>query len=90
MSRKPRRLIPWVSLLVLYVAAMLVFAWSRVQYRQYEYWIADAMSRQQALRERYDKLNIELASVRTPARLEAQARRLGMIRPEAGRIVNIK
>lgn len=87
---RPRRLMPWVVLLALYMACMLIFAWSRMQCRQYEYWMVEVLTRQKALRERHDNLNIELATVRTPARLESQARRLGMIRPTASQTVHVK
>jgi cell division protein FtsL len=74
---------PWALILVALIAELFAFTWVREEYRRTGYDISRLTLRNQALLERKDALKIELARLRSPARIAEIAReQLGLKMPE--------
>ncbi|UCD77649.1 MAG: cell division protein FtsL [Desulfobacterales bacterium] len=71
-------------LMIVFIAELLFYTWCRVQYTQIKYDIADLMEKNQQLSTVRDNLKIELARLKSPARISKIAReKLGLISPSA-------
>lgn len=79
-----RRLLGLGALLVL---ACIVHVWVRLQVIRVGYDLSAARNLQLRLDHERRELEIELATLRDPARIEEVARRLGMTAPRAGQVV---
>ena len=79
-----RRLLALGGLLVL---ACMAHVWLRLQVIRLGYDLSAARAMQLRLEHERRELEIELATLRDPARIERVARRLGMIAPRAGQVV---
>ena len=74
---------PWALILVALIIDLFAFTWVREEYRRTGYDISRLTIRNQALLERKDALKIELARLRSPARIAEIAReQLGLKMPE--------
>jgi cell division protein FtsL len=74
----------WIMLMAFLFAETLLYAWCRVQCVNAGYAIDREMRRQEALLEQRNTLNIELARLKSPERIEAIARtRLGLVMPDS-------
>ena len=78
-----RRLLRLGALLVL---ACIVHVWLRLQVIRLGYDLSAARTMQLRLEHERSELEIELATLRDPARIEQAARRLGMTAPRAGQV----
>lgn len=80
----------WIILMVFLFAEALLYAWCRVQCVNAGYGIDREMRRQEALLKQRSKLNIEMARLKSPERIEAIARtRLGLVMPDSHQRVMI-
>ncbi|WP_419660307.1 cell division protein FtsL [Desulfosarcina variabilis] len=74
----------WIILMVFLFAEALLYAWCRVQCVNAGYGIDHEMRRQEALLKQCNSLNIEMARLKSPERIEAIARtRLGLVMPDS-------
>lgn len=84
---KPRRKTNaglWIVVMVLLFAETLLYVWCRMQCFNTGIAIDEAQRTQEALSNQRKTLNIELARLRSPERIEAIARtRLGLVMPDS-------
>lgn len=74
----------WIILMVFLFAEALLYAWCRVQCVNAGYGIDREMRKQEVLLKQRNTLNIEMARLKSPERIEAIARtRLGLVMPDS-------
>lgn len=73
---------------VLFVFAM-VYAWQHFSAIEYGYRIESAHAQMQALTEENNQLRLEQAALTDPQRIDQIARRMGMIAPQVGQVVDL-
>lgn len=74
----------WIVLMIFLFAEALLYAWCRVQCVNVGYGIDREVRRQQTLIKQRNTLNIEMARLKSPERIEAIARtRLGLVMPDS-------
>jgi cell division protein FtsL len=94
-NRKVRRVKPfrtglWLILMALFFMEALLYAWSRVQCVNAGYGLDRETHRRQALLKERSTLNIELARLKSPERIETIARtQLGLNMPDAQQTVRL-
>jgi cell division protein FtsL len=83
-----------VPLLMVICAVMLIslfYVWPHIRMTELEYQIAEEVGNKQRLLEEREKLKIELATLKSPQRIEVIAReKLQMTYPERDQLVNLK
>ena len=73
---------PRIVILLVLILELFVYTWSQVQCRNISYGLERAGNAHQQLKKTEQQLQTELASLRMPQRIEAEAaRRLGLQRP---------
>lgn len=83
-----RNLIPMALLAFGLIGVTLVHVWLRLQVVQVGYVLSTTSKLQDRLEQENRELKVELATLLSPERLEALARkRLGMILPEKGQVI---
>ena len=83
-------LLPAVLLFALFAAVGILHVTSRVQVVDMGYRLSKAQSEGNALTRENDRLKLELATLRAPARLEKLAReQLGMMMPSGSAVVSL-
>ena len=81
-KRNPKLTVICLSLMIVFIAALLFSAWCRDQIRKINADIIRQTQKSKQLAEMQDKLKIELARLKSPRRISRIARdRLGLIRP---------
>ncbi len=81
-KRNLKRISLWGLLMVVFIAELLFYTWSRVQCTQLGYEITRANETHQQRLRLQNNLKIELARLKSPARIAAYAReRLGLRMP---------
>ncbi len=76
-----------IALMVVFIAELLVYAWCRVQFVRTGYEITEATEEHQRLKERYRKLKVEEARLRSPERIMRIARQRGLVMPDSKQVV---
>jgi len=85
------RLLPLLFFVVILMLVALVFVWSRLEVVNLEYAISSSQGRLLSLQQETRRLQLEAASLRTPARIEQMARlRLGLRAPAPEQMVTIR
>ncbi len=80
-----------LAIVLVLTASSLVFVWSHVRLTELKYQIAKDISIKEGLLEENRKLKVEIASLKSPQRLEKIAReRFGMTYPEKEQVVFLK
>ncbi|HVO95168.1 MAG TPA: cell division protein FtsL [Terriglobales bacterium] len=83
-----RRFLLLASLTLCLIAAVLVHVWLRLQVVQMGYVLSTTSKLQSRLEQENRELKLELATMTSPDRLEALARRrLGLVPPEKGQVI---
>lgn len=78
----------WVLALTLFMAELLLYAWSRMQCVQIGYAIASESRKQQELKTLENSLRIELTRLKAPEVISRVARKqLGLDLPESNQVV---
>jgi cell division protein FtsL len=73
------------------VAAALLYVWSHLKNTQLKYQMAEEISVRSSLQEENRKLKVEIATLKSPKRIEAIAReKLNMAYPEREQVIRIK
>ena len=80
----------WIVLMTLFFVQALFYAWCRMQCVDAGYGIDRETRRRQVLIKERNTLNIELARLKSPERIESIARtRLGLVMPDARQTVTL-
>jgi cell division protein FtsL len=78
-------------IVLILLAASLLFVWSHVRLTELKYQIAKDISVKESLLEENRKLKVEIASLKSPQRLERIARdKFGMTYPEREQVIFLK
>jgi cell division protein FtsL len=81
----------WIFIASVLMAVALLYVWSHIHMTELEYQIARELSSREQLTEAQTKLKVELATLRSPGRIETIAReRLQMTYPGREQVILIK
>lgn len=73
------------------MAVTLLYVWSHIHMTELEYQIARELSNREKITEEQTKLKVELATLRSPRRIEAIAtEKLNMIYPDRRQVIVLK
>ncbi|MCD6487083.1 MAG: cell division protein FtsL [Syntrophobacterales bacterium] len=80
-----------ILIALIFMAVALVYVWFRISITKIDYRIAEEMHRGDTLMEENRKLKIEVATLKSPHRIESIARtKLGMCYPERDQVIFLK
>jgi len=86
-----RRLVSIILAVVVIVAMLLAYVWSHISITRFQYEIARELSRKNRLEETIKKLKVEVATLKTPQRIEEKARtELNMGYPTRDQVVFVQ
>ncbi len=85
--RSPRRIALWLSLLIVFIAELLVTTWVRVQCVNVGYEISALNRENQRLTELQENLKLEMARLKSPQRITRIAREMGLTMPAPAQIM---
>jgi cell division protein FtsL len=78
-------------LMLLFIGGSLFYVWSRIQVIQLGYEMSDALKKERALTEANKKLRVEIATLKSYARIEKIAvEQLGMTKPKPDQVIVIR
>lgn len=78
----------WLAIMILFIGELFFYTWCRVQCIQMGYDISEEVEEQRSLTSLHQNLKIELARLKSPARIEKIARqRLGLLAPSEEQII---
>jgi hypothetical protein len=80
----------WLAIMLVFIAELFAYTWCRVQSIRVGYAIAAENRRYQQQGAIRKKLTVELAHMKSPERIEALGRQLGLVTPAARQIVVMK
>lgn len=81
----------WLFIASVLMAVALLYVWSHIHMTELEYQIARELSSREQVTEEQTKLKIELATLKSPQRIETIAReRLQMTYPEREQVIVLK
>lgn len=87
---KQKAMVLWIIFMVVFIAELMLYAWSRVQCVDAGYEISRATQHQQELITLQNNLKIELASLKSPDRIAKIAKKkLGLVTPTPKQMVVI-
>ena len=80
-----------LAIVLILLSASLIFVWSHVRLTELKYQIAKEISVKESFSEENRKLKVEIASLKSPQRLERMARdKFGMAYPEREQVIFLK
>ncbi len=80
-----------IFIALMFMAITLVYVWFRISITKIDYRIAEEMHRSDSLLEENRKLKVEIATLKSPRRIESIARtKLGMRYPERDQVIFLK
>jgi cell division protein FtsL len=89
-SKSHRDYIVITALAAIFLFGLFAYAWQHYRWIQYGYRIEEAQKKKEQLVEIGRQLRLEQASLRSPQRIDAIARRdLGMVLPAPGQLVQV-
>lgn len=81
----------WIFIASVLMAVALIYVWSHIHMTELEYQIAQELSSREQLAEEQAKLKLELATLKSPQRIETIAReKLQMTYPEREQVILLK
>lgn len=81
----------WIFIASVLMAVALLYVWSHIHMTELEYQIARELSSQEQLIEEQAKLKLEMATMKSPQRIETIAReKLQMTHPEREQVILLK
>jgi len=81
----------WIFIASVLMAVALLYVWSHIHMTELEYQIARELSSREQITEEQTKLKVELATLRSPRRIETIAReKLQMTYPERAQVIVLK
>jgi cell division protein FtsL len=82
---------PFIFVTLVLMAVALVYVWSHIRMTELEYKVAEEMSIKESLLEEQRKLKVEIATLKSPQRLEAIAKeKLQMSYPTRDQVIILK
>jgi hypothetical protein len=85
-----RRTAAWILIMLVFILEMLIYAWCRVQWTRVSYDLEQARRTWRRFTQTEQRLQTELASLRMPQRIEAEAAaRLGLGRATPEQITRL-
>ncbi len=82
---------PFIFVTLVLMAVALVYVWSHIRMTELEYMVAEEMSIKENLLEEQRKLKVEIATLKSPQRLEAIAKeKLHMAYPTRDQVIILK
>jgi len=79
---------PFIFVTLVLMAVALVYVWSHIRMTELEYMIAEEMTVKEKLLEEQTKLKVEIATLKSPQRIEATAReKLQMVYPTRDQVI---
>ena len=88
-ASRVRRWLPWLLLAYLLVAGLFV-AWAKMETTQLTYEVHQLRAERADLQRQQRLLGAQLAELRAPAHLTAQAEELGLVEPPPGAIIRLE
>lgn len=81
----------WIFIASVLMSVALLYVWSHIHMTELEYQIAREMSSRERITEEQTKLKVEIATLKSPKRIETIAReRLEMTYPEREQVILLK
>jgi cell division protein FtsL len=81
----------WIFIAAVLMAVLLVYVWSHIHMTELEYQIAREMNNREQFTEEQAKLKVELATLKSPQRIETIAKEyLQMMYPERQQVILLK
>ena len=81
----------WIFIASVLMAVALLYVWSHIHMTELEYQIARELNSREQIMEEQTKLKVELATLRSPRRIETIAReKLQMTYPERTQVILLK
>ncbi len=81
----------WIFITFVVMAVALTYVWSHIHMTELEYQIAREITRKEQFVEEQKRLKVELATLKSPQRIETIAReKLQMIYPERKQVILLK
>jgi cell division protein FtsL len=81
----------WIFIASILMAVALIYVWSHIHMTELEYQIARELSNRERLTEEQAKLKLELATLKSPQRIETIARnKMQMVYPERQQVILLK
>ena len=80
----------WLAVMIVFMAELFAYTWCRVQSIRMGYEIAAENRKLQQQNVIHKNLTVELAHMKSPKRIEALGRQLGLITPSTRQIVVIE
>jgi len=81
----------WIFIASVLMAAALLYVWSHIHMTELEYQIARELSSAEQIKDERTKLKVELATLKSPRRIETIAReKLQMTYPERAQVIVLK
>ena len=91
MSRSANRILLFLVLLLFLIGGSLFYVWSRIQVIQLGYEISNALKSERVLTEANKKLRLEIATLKSYARIEKIAvEELRMVKPKPDQVIVIR
>lgn len=82
---------PYLLVVFVLMAVAIIYVWSHLQMTQLEYKVAEAMNRKEQLLDEQKKLRLEVATLKSPQRIEAIVKeQLQMSYPEAKQVITVR
>jgi len=81
----------WIFIASVLMAVALLYVWSHIHMTELEYQVARELSSEELIKEERTKLKVELATLKSPRRIETIAReKLEMTYPERAQVIMLK
>lgn len=81
----------WIFIASVLMLLLLGYVWSHIHMTQLEYEIARELHSAEQIKEEQARLKVELATLKSPQRIETLAReKLGMVYPERTQVIVLK
>jgi cell division protein FtsL len=81
----------WIFIATILMAVLLIYVWSHIHMTELEYQVARELSSKEQLAEEQAKLKVELATLKSPQRIEIIAReKLQMTYPGREQVILLK
>ena len=81
----------WIFIASVLMAVALLYVWSHIHMTELEYQIARELSSRERMTEEQSKLKVELATLKSPQRIETIAKeKLQMVYPEREQVILLK
>ena len=84
--KRPRKIGTWIVLLAICLAELFAYTWCRVQYVRIGYEIGKITAQTRQLNKERNQLTVEMARLKSPARMTKIAHKLGLKQPEPAQV----